>query len=129
MLRGRSGLEGYPAEEVEQWCARNLFYQCLGAKGNDYDALRERIEQLERHLDLPGNRAFYLSLPPAIYGPAIEGLGEAGLNESPGWTRVVVEKPFGDDLASARELNDTVHQHFDEDQVYRIDHYLDKETV
>ena len=119
----------YPEDEVDSWCTRNLYYQSLGETGDDYDGLRTRIEQLERHLDLPGNRAFYLSLPPRIYGPAIDGLGEAGLSDSPGWTRVVVEKPFGDDLASARALNDRVHDHFDEDQVYRIDHYLGKETV
>jgi glucose-6-phosphate 1-dehydrogenase len=120
---------GYPGAEVEQWCTRNLYYQCLGAAGDDYDALGGRIDQLERHLDLPGNRAFYLSLPPSVYGPAIEGLGEAGLSSSPGWTRLVVEKPFGSDLASAQDLNETVHRYFDEDQVYRIDHYLGKETV
>jgi len=121
--------DGFPEEDVSAWCARNLFYQSLGAEGTDYDALRGRIDELEQHLDLPGNRAFYLSLPPSVYGPAVEGLGEAGLSESPGWTRVVVEKPFGSDLDSARALNERVHQYFDEDQVYRIDHYLGKETV
>ena len=121
--------KGYSEEAVSRWCTRNLFYQSLGDDGDDYAALRDRIDQLERHLDLPGNRAFYLSLPPSIYGPAIEGLGEAGMSESPGWTRVVVEKPFGYDLPSAKKLNETVHRHFDEDQVYRIDHYLGKETV
>jgi len=119
---------GYPEEDVAQWCTRNLFYQCLG-DGNDYDALRKRIEQLERHFDLPGNRAFYLSLPPSIYGSTVEQIGDAGLHESDGWTRLVVEKPFGHDLESARELNTTVHRFFDEEQVYRIDHYLGKETV
>jgi glucose-6-phosphate 1-dehydrogenase len=121
--------DGHSAEEVADWCTRNLYYQCLGADGDDYQGLHDRVDQLERHLDLPGNRAFYLSLPPRVYRPAIEGLGEVGLNTSPGWTRVVVEKPFGFDLSSARALNDHVHQHFDEDQVYRIDHYLGKETV
>ncbi len=120
---------GYSEEAVAKWCTRNLFYQCLGEGGDDYEALRRRVDQLERHLDLPGNRAFYLSLPPPVYGPAIDGLGDVGLNESPGWTRVVVEKPFGNDLASAQALNERVHRHFDEDQVYRIDHYLGKETV
>jgi len=121
--------KGYAEEEVSAWCTRNLYYQSLGQSGDDYEAVRDRIDQLERHLDLPGNRAFYLSLPPSIYGSALEGLGEVGLNESPGWTRVVVEKPFGHDLSSARALNETVHRYFDEDQVYRIDHYLGKETV
>ena len=121
--------QGYAEEAVAEWCTRNLHYQCLGATGDDYGGLRDRIEQIERHRDLPGNRAFYLSLPPSIYGPAIEGLGAVGLNKSPGWTRVVVEKPFGHDLDSARTLNEQVHRHFEEDQVYRIDHYLGKETV
>ena len=121
--------KGHSEEAVSEWCARNLFYQCLGAEGDDYSGLRDRIERLEHHLDLPGNRAFYLSLPPSVYGPAIEGLGNVGLNTSPGWTRVVVEKPFGDDLDSAQALNEQVHAHFDESQVYRIDHYLGKETV
>jgi glucose-6-phosphate 1-dehydrogenase len=121
--------DGYPEENVANWCTRNLYYQCLGAEGDDYKGLHDRVEQLECDCDLPGNRAFYLSLPPSVYGPAIEGLGEAGLGDSPGWTRVVVEKPFGYDLESARELNDHVHQYFDEEQVYRIDHYLGKETV
>ena len=120
---------GYDEADVSAWCTRNLFYQSLGEGGDNYEALRSRVDQLERHLDLPGNRAFYLSLPPSIYGPAIDGLGEAGLSESPGWTRVVVEKPFGHDLTSAQALNERVHRHFDEDQVYRIDHYLGKETV
>ncbi|MFO8098391.1 MAG: glucose-6-phosphate dehydrogenase [Salinibacter sp.] len=101
----------------------------LGDNGNDYDALRRRVDQLERHRDLPGNRAFYLSLPPTIYGPAIEGIGEVGLSDGPGWTRLVVEKPFGHDLASAQDLNALVHRFFDEEEVYRIDHYLGKETV
>jgi len=121
--------KGYAAEAVDAWCTRNLYYQCLGATGDDYSGLRDRIEQIESNRDLPGNRAFYLSLPPSIYGPAIEGLGEAGLNTGPGWTRVVIEKPFGYDLDSARDLNDLVHRYFDEEQVYRIDHYLGKETV
>jgi glucose-6-phosphate 1-dehydrogenase len=72
---------------------------------------------------------FYLALPPNAFAPTIKGLGEAGLNEGSGWTRLVVEKPFGRDLDSARELNALTHRWFDESQVYRIDHYLGKETV
>lgn len=121
--------DGYDEETVASWCTRRLFYQCLGEDGTDFDALRFRIEQIERHYDLPGNRAYYLSLPPQVYGQTVEQLGEAGLHTSDGWTRVVVEKPFGRDLPSAQQLNDTVHRHFDEDQIYRIDHYLGKETV
>jgi glucose-6-phosphate 1-dehydrogenase len=120
---------GFSEDALADWCGRRLFFQSLGEEGDAYGALHERIAQLERHFGLPGNRAFYLSLPPSAYGPTVEGLGEAGLSDSPGWTRVVIEKPFGYDLESARALNDRVHRHFEERQVYRIDHYLGKETV
>lgn len=120
---------GYSEEALSEWCDRRLFYQGLGEDGQDFNALRDRIDQIERHYDLPGNRVFYLSLPPSVYGATIDGLGAAGLNTSLGWSRVVIEKPFGYDLESARALNERMHRHFDESQVYRIDHYLGKETV
>jgi glucose-6-phosphate 1-dehydrogenase len=120
---------GLSDDDLRTWCDRRLFFQCLGDSGTRFDALRTRVQQLERHFDLPGNRAFYLSLPPRVYGSTVEGLGDAGLHTSTGWTRVVIEKPFGNDLASAQALNATVHEHFREEQVYRIDHYLGKETV
>ncbi len=76
------------------------------------------------------NRLYYLSTPPSSYEAVIRGLGETGLaEEQGGFTRIVIEKPFGSDLHSARRLNDLVLSHFDERQVYRIDHYLGKETV
>jgi glucose-6-phosphate 1-dehydrogenase len=113
-----------------EWCDRNLFYQTIGSGGaDDYRALAARITAIEKDLQLPGNRIFYLALPPEVFPVAIQGLGEAGLSEGPGWTRLVIEKPFGRDLASAEQLNAVVHRHFDESQVYRIDHYLGKETV
>ena len=121
--------EQFSEQELLRWCDQNLYYQSLGSDSQDYEGLRDRIEALEAEHDLPGNRAFYLSLPPRVYGPTIEALGEVGLNDGPGWSRVVIEKPFGHDLASARTLNDRVHAYFSEDQVYRIDHYLGKETV
>ena len=71
----------------------------------------------------------YLALPPGAFPGTIEALGQAGLNRSEGWTRLVIGKPFGRDLVSAQELNALVHRHFGEQQVYRIDHYLGKETV
>lgn len=121
--------EAFSEEELRTWCDRNLFYQSLGEEADRYDALRERIEAIESAHGLPGNRAYYLSLPPPAYGPTIASLGEAGLNTTDGWIRVVIEKPFGKDLDSARALNELVHQYFDEEQVYRIDHYLGKETA
>jgi glucose-6-phosphate 1-dehydrogenase len=118
---------GVTGAAVADWCSR-MFYQPVG-RAEGFDGLRERIETIEADLSLPGNRAFYLALPPAAFGSTIERLGEAGLNQSEGWTRLVIEKPFGHDLASAHELNEHAHRSFDEDQVYRIDHYLGKETV
>ncbi|MDR0876647.1 MAG: glucose-6-phosphate dehydrogenase [Treponema sp.] len=94
-----------------------------------FAALGSRLEALEN--SNPADRLYYLATAPQFYGPAAEQLGEAGLAaESPGASRrIVVEKPFGTDLDSAQKLNDSIHRHFDESQIYRIDHYLGKETV
>ena len=112
------------------WCSDCLHYQPLGEGApEDYRALAQRIASLERDRKLPGNRIFNLALPPAAFPPAVTGLGESGLNRGPGWTRIVVEKPFGRDLDSARQLNQLIHRYFEESQTYRIDHYLGKDTV
>ena len=76
-------------------------------------------------------RIFYTSTPPSTYRSIVRGLAAAGLNDAPegGWSRIVIEKPFGDDLQSARELNDVLSDSFTEEQIYRIDHYLGKETA
>ncbi|MBI4301511.1 MAG: glucose-6-phosphate dehydrogenase [Chloroflexi bacterium] len=117
-------------EQISSWCEECLHYQTLGAgTPADYRALANRIVTLEHAHRLPQNRIFYLALPPTAFMPTVEGLGEAGLNHSQGWTRLVVEKPFGRDYNSARELNHFIHRFLDERQVYRIDHYLGKETV
>jgi glucose-6-phosphate 1-dehydrogenase len=121
---------GEEDETVQAWCAEDLHYMPLAGTGPDvYSDLAARIRELEAEHDLPGNRVFYLALPPGAFPGTIEALGAAGLNRGPGWTRLVIEKPFGRDLASARSLNALVHEHFDESQVYRMDHYLGKETV
>ncbi|HUF23555.1 MAG TPA: glucose-6-phosphate dehydrogenase [Vicinamibacterales bacterium] len=105
-------------------------YQPIGEGAPpDFARIAADITELERQHGLPGNRIFYLALPPQAFAPTIEALGAAGLNRSAGFTRVVVEKPFGRDLESARALNALLHRHFDEQQIYRIDHYLGKETV
>jgi glucose-6-phosphate 1-dehydrogenase len=125
----RESLADTGADEsaIADWCER-IFYQSVG-RDESFDGLRARIETIEAEISFPGNRAFYLALPPVAFPSAIDRLGEVGLNRSPGWTRLVIEKPFGHDLASAHELNRQVHEHFEEDQIYRIDHYLGKETV
>ncbi len=117
-------------ERLGDWCDACLHYQPVGQNAvDDYRQLASRIESIEREHGLEGNRTFYLALPPGMFPQVIECLGEAGLHRAPGWSRLVVEKPFGHDLASAQELNGLVHRYFDESQVYRIDHYLGKETV
>jgi glucose-6-phosphate 1-dehydrogenase len=117
-------------DNVKSWLESSLYYQCIGSeKLEDFAALGERIQRLEKERNLSGNRVFYLALPPIAFPGTIEKLGNAGLNKSRGWTRLVVEKPFGRDLDSALALNRLIHKDFDESQVYRIDHYLGKETV
>ena len=118
------------ADDMSRWCDGCMYYQSIGEESpEDFTALRERVEALEKSNDLPGNRSFYLALPPGAFDSTIKGLRAAKLNRSEGWTRIVVEKPFGRDLQSARELNVLLHDGFSEDQIYRIDHYLGKETV
>ena len=120
---------GYTDHSCEEWCDRVLFYVPVTREPESYAALRKRIEQLEAARGFDGNRIFYLALPPVAFPSVISALGDAGLASSPGWTRLVVEKPFGRDLESAKALNEIVHAHFDESQIYRIDHYLGKQTV
>jgi glucose-6-phosphate 1-dehydrogenase len=122
--------EGVGLAAAGPWCGKCLYFQSLGAGApEDFQALAARIRTLEQEHRLPGNRVFYLAMPPNAFQATIVGLGQAGLNQTPGWIRLVVEKPFGRDLDSATALNEQVHHYFDESQVYRIDHYLGKETV
>ncbi len=113
--------------------ARYLFY--LSGEYHEaesFQKLAARLQQLDREHGLQGNRLFYLATPPEVYPLAVEQLGRAGLARSPqgkSWVRIVLEKPYGRDLESARELNRAVLRVFDEAQVYRIDHYLGKDTV
>src|SRR5919109_2685598 len=95
-----------------------------------YVKLNNLLNKLDQERGTSGNRIYYLSTPPSQYPEIIQNLGAAGLNRNrKGWTRIIVEKPFGHDLASARELNRQVGKVFKEEQIYRIDHYLGKETV
>ncbi len=98
-----------------------------------YEKLKGVLERIDRERGTGGNRMYYLATPPSFFPVITEQLGQAGLVSdaaaAAGWTRIVIEKPFGRDLATARELNRVVHSVFDEAQVYRIDHYLGKETV
>ncbi|MCE5219550.1 glucose-6-phosphate dehydrogenase, partial [bacterium] len=98
-----------------------------------YAAVKEKLEQLDSQAPAPMNRLFYLAVPPHFFRPVIDNLSASGLSGQSfgrhGWPRIVVEKPFGSDLESARELNRQLQMLFSEKQIYRMDHYLGKETV
>jgi glucose-6-phosphate 1-dehydrogenase len=123
---------GHSGPAIEDFCRERVHYQPLGAGDTpDYAALAARLGELERRLELPPRHTFYLALPTEALDDAVRGLTRAGLNASHpgGWTRVVVEKPFGHDLESARALVEQMRGAFEEEQIFRIDHYLGKETV
>ena len=102
-----------------------------------YADLAKRLDRIDRDRGTAGNRLFYLAVPPILYPEIVKQLGAAGLAETGearrdgkrGWVRVIVEKPFGSDIGSARKLNREIGEVFSESQIYRIDHYLGKETV
>ena len=116
-------------EAAWQKFASNLHY--LRSEFDQDDGYPRLGQLLDGLGDQAGaNRLFYLATPPEAYRVIVRHLGEAGLNHNPnGWTRIIIEKPFGEDLASAIDLNAEVHRVFGEEQIYRIDHYLGKETV
>lgn len=114
----------------DEWGAfsRSISYHRSGyTEAVDFGSLGDKLSAIE---ESAGNRIYYMATPPGLFPPIIDLLGRAGLlAEGPGWRHVVVEKPFGTDLASAQELNAQIHRQLRERQIYRIDHYLGKETV
>jgi glucose-6-phosphate 1-dehydrogenase len=127
----RTGLKDL---EVWRQFASTLYYIRGGSEDPEgYQRLKEFLDGFDRETRVLAPRLFYLALPPELYGPVVLGIASAGLVSKDGEgeprARVVIEKPFGIDLQSARELSRTIHQVLDESQVYRIDHYLGKETV
>ncbi len=124
-------------EEVWRNFAEGIFF-VGGEFGDDsaFQKLAERLASIDAERGTDGNRLYYLATPPSSFDDIIGQLRHVGLNRSganpaypSGWTRIIIEKPFGHDLESALDLNQRVGRAFDEDQVYRIDHYLGKETV
>ncbi|MGB7494372.1 MAG: glucose-6-phosphate dehydrogenase [Candidatus Acidiferrum sp.] len=113
--------------------ASNLYYSPGDySDPNAYQELAKRLNEIDAQRKLCGNRLFYLSTPPEVYPAIVEHLGSAGLQRPcnpDGWVRIIIEKPFGRDLESAQQLNRTVLKVFQEQQIYRIDHYLGKDTV
>jgi glucose-6-phosphate 1-dehydrogenase len=117
--------------------SRGLYYHQLQFDDpEDYGRLAQLLEQLDRDRGTRGNHIFYLATPPSFYGPIADQLARAGLAHRSregegrqGWSRIIVEKPFGHNLQSALALNRELNKAFRENQIYRIDHYLGKETV
>jgi glucose-6-phosphate 1-dehydrogenase len=131
------GLRQFATRPVDDAVANRLL-ECVTSVEADpkdpasFDALRDRLEKLEANRSTGGNRLFYLATPPNAFAPISRELGRTGLlkeQENGPWRRLVVEKPFGTDLASAKALNAELLKIVTEHQIYRIDHYLGKETV
>lgn len=128
----RQGLDEYASYEFteEEW---SLFAPQLHYRQGKYDD-RDRFEKLSDFLNSleedRANRLYYMAIPPSVFPDVITSLNASHqIQEDGGWRRVVVEKPFGTDLESAKELNEHLHKYLNEEQIYRIDHYLGKETV
>lgn len=135
-MRGEYGkaVDEHSRQQVQRelWdsFAQNIFY--VQANVDDlegYKRLKDVLDRFDQERGTLGNRLFYLAVPPELMPTIVDMLGKAGLNQSDGYTRIILEKPFGRDLASAVALNRQLHNVFDEDQIYRIDHYLGKEAV
>ena len=130
------GLHRFATRPVDDTIAQRLL-ECVTSIEADpkdpasFDAMAARLEKLEANRATGGNRLFYLATPPGAFAPIARELGRTGLlrEENGAWRRLVVEKPFGTDLASAKALNDELLKIVDEHHIYRIDHYLGKETV
>jgi len=129
------GLQQYATRKIDDAIARQLFscVTCIEADNKEpasFDAMRSQLEKIEAERKTGGNRLFYLATPPSAFLPVVQQLGRTGmLKEDGAWRRLVVEKPFGTDLESAKHLNAELLKLMDEHQIYRIDHYLGKETV
>jgi glucose-6-phosphate 1-dehydrogenase len=136
--RARDGTQRFSRRPPDDshWAdfARALFF--VPGSFNDaraYAQLKTQLEAVDQQFGIPASRVYYLAVPPQVVAPCVEHLQAAGMVSSPederSFTRVIVEKPIGRDLLSARQLNGTLAKVFDESQTYRIDHYLGKETV
>lgn len=110
--------------------ASHFYYHPLDVENvESFLELKDLLGNLDEQYDTEGNRLFYLAMAPQFFGPIADNLKNQGLTSTNGWSRLVIEKPFGHDYESAKELNEQIRAAFTEDQIYRIDHYLGKEMV
>jgi glucose-6-phosphate 1-dehydrogenase len=125
--------ETYDREKWEAFASLLRYCRVEYEDASSFENLAATLRDLDKGHGTGGNRIFYLAIPPTLYETTAQMLGKAGLAEERsggnGWSRIVVEKPFGRDLPTAMALDRTLHEHFREQQIFRIDHYLAKETV
>lgn len=122
----------YPVKDEEEWSrfVQHFEYKSLDINNIDgYVELKQQTEAIEERFHIPGNRLFYLALAPELFGSVSLNLKKGGMLDSEGWHRLVIEKPFGYDLPSAEKLNAELNEVFQEEEIFRIDHYLGKEMV
>jgi len=128
-LDASSKIETCSDEDWDRFTERITYMTGEFDKDDTYLQIASRLEDMSAR-GASRNQLFYCATPPSLFTVIVEGLGKAGLNKSEqGWSRIVIEKPFGHDLDSAKKLNEEIAAVFQEDQVYRIDHYLGKDTV
>ncbi|MCA1757420.1 MAG: glucose-6-phosphate dehydrogenase [Bacteroidales bacterium] len=122
--------ESASTESLDRFITKLSYFRMDMKSAEDYLSLKNHLEDIKNRSENGRNILFYLAMPPAMFSVISDGLGESGLSRSEeGFRRLIIEKPFGSDLESGRELNRILHRSFEENQLYRIDHYLGKETV
>ncbi|MBO0603125.1 glucose-6-phosphate dehydrogenase [Sporosarcina sp. E16_3] len=114
---------------LNEFLAKFRYCKFDAADDDSYLNLHELIKDSEIELNIPGNRLFYLSVAPQLVDVITLGLNKSGISQTKGWKRLIVEKPFGSDLKTARQLNETLNSTFSDEEIYRIDHYLGKPMV
>ena len=134
MMGGDQGLRSFHTrkefdEAQSEKLIRRFHFMPANQDVDDFRKLRQRVGELDAQFGTKGNVLFYFAMAPKFFGPLCDLLYEAGFQDGPGWKRIIVEKPFGTDLKSALELNKAILSHWDESQIFRVDHYLGKETV
>ncbi|OZM56194.1 glucose-6-phosphate dehydrogenase [Lottiidibacillus patelloidae] len=116
-------------KNVEKFSEHFFYLPFDVTKPTSYEQLNHLLTDLEGRFEIPGNRLFYLAMAPEFFGTIAQNLKAEGVTNTDGWTRLVIEKPFGHDLPSAQKLNDEIREAFAEEDIYRIDHYLGKSMV
>jgi len=131
VIEENNNIQYTPGSEKADLFKRKIFYLQLDTSNpGEYDKLKSKLDELSGQNSIPENYIFYLSTPPNLFETISKGLSATGLNnQNKNFKRLIIEKPFGFDLATSRKLNESLHACFEESQIFRIDHYLGKETV